>query len=149
MHSQQVSTGVQFVERDSGFIGGTLSWDVWDWGSSISGVHEANAKVHEAKVARDKLRDQLDLEVHEAYLNVGTATEAITVAKAAVTSAEENFRLVKKRYDANAATSFDVVDAENLLTQARAQLQTSTYDYLVARGALRRATGDGPEAQLR
>jgi outer membrane protein TolC len=81
-------------------------------------------------------------------LNVGSATEAITVAKAAVSSAEENFRLVKKRYDANTATSFDVVDAENLLTQARAQLQTSTYDYLVARAALRRAMGEPPEAQL-
>jgi outer membrane protein TolC len=148
MHNQQVATGVQLVEKDAGFVGGTLSWDVWDWGSSIAGVHEANAKLHEAKTARDKLRDQLDLEVHEAFLNVGTATEAIIVAKAAVSSAEENFRLVKKRYDANTATSFDVVDAENLLTQARAQLQTSTYDYLVARAALRRATGDVPEAQL-
>jgi outer membrane protein len=148
MHNQQVASGVQFVEKDAGFVGGTLSWDVWDWGSSIAGVHEASAKLHEAKIARDKLRAELDLEVHEAVLNVGSATEAITVAKAAVSSAEENFRLVKKRYDANTATSFDVVDAENLLTQARAQLQTSTYDYLVARAALRRAMGEPPEAQL-
>ncbi len=148
-HNQQLSSGIQLFEKDAGYIGGTLSWDVWDWGSSIAGVHEATAKLHEAKTARDKLRADLDLEVHEAFLNVGTATEAITVAKAAVTSAEENFRLVKKRYDANTATSFDVVDAENLLTQARAQLQTSTYDYLVARAALRRATGDAPEGQLR
>ncbi len=149
LHNDQVRTGVQFVEKDAVFVGGTLSWDVWDWGSSIAGVREANAKVREARTARDKVRDQLDLEVHEAFLNVGTATEATTVARAAVASAEENFRLVTKRYEANTATSFDVVDAENLLTQARAQLQTSPYDYLVARAALRRATGDTPEAQLR
>jgi outer membrane protein len=149
IHNDQVETGPQFVEKDSGFIGGTLSWDVWDWGSSIAGVHAANAKLREARIARDKLRDELRLEVRQAFLNVGTATQAMTVARAAVTSAEEHYRLVIKRYEANTTTSFDVVDAESLLTQARAQLQTSIYDYLVARAALRRATGDPPEAQLR
>jgi outer membrane protein len=143
MHNQQIDnptpTNPQFVEKDSGFVGGTLSWDVWDWGSTIAGIHEANAKLREARIARDKLQDELLLEVRQAYLNVGTAVDA---------SAEENYRLVSKRYDANTATSFDVVDAESLLTQARGQLQTSIYDYLVAKAALRRATGDGPDAMI-
>jgi outer membrane protein len=147
-HNDQ-GVALQLFEKDSFWIGGTLSWDVWDWGTNIAGIHEADARLRQARTARDKMRDQLDLEVREAFLNVGTAAEGTVVAKAAVASAEENFRLVNKRYDANTATSFDVVDAENLLTQARAQLYTSTYDYLVARAALRRATGDGPDAQLK
>ncbi|HEY2370357.1 MAG TPA: TolC family protein, partial [Polyangiaceae bacterium] len=69
--------------------------------------------------------------------------------KASVASAEEHFRLVTKRYEANTTTSFDVVDAESLLTQARASLQTSTYDFLIARAALRRAMGESPEQQQR
>jgi len=147
MHNDQVDTGIQFVEKDAGFVGGTISWDVWDWGSTISGIHEANAKMREARIARDKMQDELRLEVRQAFLNVGTAIDAMGVARAAVASAEENYRLVSKRYAANTATSFDVVDAESLLTQARGQLQTSIYDFLVAKAALRRATGDGPDAQ--
>jgi outer membrane protein len=115
---------------------------VWDWGSSIASVRGANAHLRQARTLQSKLEDQLRLEVREAFLNVGTATEAMQVAKAAVASAEEHFRLVNKRYEANSTTSFDVVDAESLLTQARAQLQTSTYDYLVSRAALHRAMGE-------
>jgi outer membrane protein TolC len=80
---------------------------------------------------------------------VGTASEALVVAKAAVAAAEENFRLVKKRYEANAATSFDVVDAEGLLTQARGQMETARYDYLIAHAALRAAMGGAPETLAR
>ena len=58
-----------------------------------------------------------------------------------MSEAEENFRIVTKKFENNAATSFDVVDAESLLTQARGQVQQSLYDYLVASAALQRATG--------
>jgi outer membrane protein len=136
--------GSQFQQRDAAFVGGTLAWDVWDWGSNIAGINVANARRRQADVARQKVDDQIRLDVREAFLNVSTTAEAVTVAKAAVTSAEEHYRLVGKRYEANTTTAFDVVDAESLLTQARAQLQTSTYDYLIARGALRRATGEMP-----
>lgn len=145
MHNE----GSAFQQINSAFVGGTLSWDVWDWGSNIAGVKEANAHVREAKIARQKLEDEIRLEVREAFLNLGSAKEGLDVAKAAVSSAEEHYRLVLKRYEANTTTSFDVVDAESLLTQARAQLQTSTYDFLVARAALRRATGETAEQQMR
>ena len=46
-----------------------------------------------------------------------------------------------KKFDANAATSFDVVDAEALLTQSRGQVEQALYDYLIASAALQKATG--------
>jgi len=63
------------------------------------------------------------------------------VARKAVRQAEEGFRLAQKRDQAQAATSFDVIDAEAQLTSARAQLETAQFDYLIARAALARATG--------
>ncbi len=72
----------------------------------------------------------------------------MAVAKASVALAEENFRLVQRRYDASAATSFDVVDAEGLLTQARGQMQTALYDFFITRAALRTAEGMRPESLL-
>ena len=128
---------VLVIATVTAFVGGTLSWDVWDWGATIGGVHEANARLRMARIAREKVEDQVKLEVREAYLNLDAAKDAMDGAKAAVASAEENYRLVGKRYDANTATSFDVVDSEGLLTQARGQLETATYDYLIARAALK------------
>ncbi len=141
--------GSLFSPEDSAYVGGVASWDVWDWGTTTSGISEAKAKARQARLAITKVGDQIRLEVRQSFVGVGTASEAMDVARASVAAAEENFRLVKKRYEANAATTFDVVDAEGLLTQARGQMQTALYDYMIARAALRSATGVAPEALAR
>jgi outer membrane protein TolC len=133
--------GSQFAQTNSAYVGAQASWDVWDWGTTTSGISEAKARAHQASLGRTKISDQIRLEVRRAYLELTAASEAMVVAQASVASAEENFRLVRKRYDASAATSFDVIDAEGLLTQSRGQMQTALYDQLVARAALRRAMG--------
>jgi outer membrane protein TolC len=114
---------------------------VWDWGTTISGIHEADAKRQQAELARTKLEDQVRLEARQLSVDAGTAKEALAVARVAVAQAEENYRIVTKRFENSASSSFDLVDAEALLTQARAQVESALYGYLVARAALQRATG--------
>lgn len=133
--------GQKLAEENAEYIGLFASWDVWDWGVTSGGVDVANAQLDEARLARKKIEDQVRLEARTAFVNAETARQALGVAKTAVDQAEENYRIVSKKFEANAATSFDVVDAEALLTQARAQVETALYDYLIARAALERATG--------
>jgi outer membrane protein TolC len=133
--------GQPFSAEDSEYVGVFASWDVWDWGTTGGGVDTASAKLDEARIARKKVEDQVRSEAREAFVNAETAREALGVARTAVEQAEENYRIVSKKFEANAATSFDVVDAESLLTQARGQVETGLYDYLIARAALERATG--------
>jgi outer membrane protein len=138
--------GSLFSQVNSAYVGGVASWDVWDWGTTTSGISEAKVRARQASLARTKVDDQIRFEVRQAFVDLGAAAEATSVAQASVKSAEENFRLVKTRYEANAATSFDVIDAEGLLTQARGQMQTALYDAMIARASLRRATGASPQA---
>jgi outer membrane protein len=135
------TAGSEFAQVDSAYVGLTASWDVWDWGTTISGIHEADARLHQAILARKKLEDQVRVEARKAFVDADTAHEALDVARSAVSQAEENFRIVTKKFDNNAATSFDVVDAESLLTQARGQVEQALYDYLIAGAALQKATG--------
>jgi outer membrane protein TolC len=133
--------GSQFQQENAAFVGLFASWDVWDWGTTTSGISSANAKLDQARIARKKLEDQVRLEARQAFVNAQSAREALGVARTAVSQAEENFRIVTKKFEAAAATSFDVVDAEALLTQARGQVETALYDLLFAGAALARATG--------
>ncbi|HEY3817772.1 MAG TPA: TolC family protein [Polyangiaceae bacterium] len=133
--------GSQFQQENAAFAGLFASWDVWDWGTTTNGISSANAKLDQARIARKKLEDQVRLEARQAFVNAQTAREALAVARTAVSQAEENFRIVTKKFENAAATSFDVVDAEALLTQARGQVETGLYDLLIARAALARATG--------
>jgi outer membrane protein len=137
--------GSLFSQTNSAYVGAQASWDVWDWGTNLSGISGAKARAHQALTARVKIADQIRLDVRRAFLELTAASEAMVVAQASVASAGENFRLVKKRYEASAATSFDVIDAEALLTQSRGQRETALYDQLVARAALKRAMGTAAE----
>jgi outer membrane protein len=138
--------GSLLSDVNAGYVGATASWDVWDWGTTTSGIAEAKARAHRARLARSKVDDRIRLEVQQAFIALNSAREGLEVAKASVALAEENFRLVQRRYEASAATSFDVVDAEGLLTQARGQMQTALYDFFIARAALRTAEGARPES---
>jgi outer membrane protein len=141
--------GSLFSQLNAGYVGAVASWDVWDWGTTTSGISEAKARLHQTVIARAKADDEIRLEVRQAFLDVRAAAEAMAVARASVAHAEEDFGLVKKRYAASAATSFDVIDAEGLLTQSRGQLETARYDNLIARASLRRAMGVRPELLAR
>lgn len=133
--------GSPFVQANALYAGLVGSWDVWDWGTTESAIAQASAQLHQARLARRKVEDQVRVEARQAYVNAQTAREALDVAKVAVSQASENFRIVTKKFENAAATSFDVVDAEALLTQARGQVETALYDYLIARAALQQATG--------
>jgi outer membrane protein TolC len=133
--------GSQFQQVDASYVGLFASWDVWDWGTTWNGIHKADARLDQVRIARKKLEDQVRLEARQAFVNASTARDALEVSNVAVSQAEENYRIVTKEFENNAATSFNVVDAESLLTQARGQVETSRYDYLIARAALQRAIG--------
>jgi outer membrane protein len=135
------TAGSPFQQVDAAYVGLFLAWDVWDWGATTGGIDEASAKVEQARIARRKMQDQVRLEARQAFVNADTAREALAVARTAVAQAEENYRIVSKKFEAAAATSFDMVDAEALLTQSRGQVETALYDLLIARAALQRATG--------
>ncbi|MBI5482136.1 MAG: TolC family protein [Deltaproteobacteria bacterium] len=138
----QHNTGSTFSPKDSGWVGVFLQWDFWEWGATYYGIGEAQARQRQALAARAKVRDGLRLDARAAWITQATAAEALAVAKGAVASAEENFRLETRRYEAHTNTSFDVIDAESQLTQARATMLTALYDYTIARANLGRAIGD-------
>ena len=140
------NAGSEFVQADAEYIGATASWDVWDWGATINGIGEAKARRSQVLAARAKVDEMVRLDVRQAFVDVEATADGMDVAKTAVAAAEENYRLITKRYEAAAATAFDVIDAEGLLTQARGQMQTSLYDYVIACAALDRATGIAPHA---
>jgi outer membrane protein TolC len=123
------------------FVGGNLSWDLWEGGSTYYGIEESKARLAQSLAAKQKVEDMVRLDARSAQVGLVTATEALQVARAAVEQAEENFRIEQKRYESADNTSFDVLDAESQLTTARGQHQAAVYEYLIAQSNLARATG--------
>lgn len=78
---------------------------------------------------RDKLIDEVKLEVEKYILDLKTAREKITVTRDAVGQAEENLRINRVRYSEGVGTATEVLDAVTLLTIAETNLYKSLYDF--------------------
>lgn len=141
----QHNEGLGFAQpKNAGYVGALLTWDAWDWGTTPAGISEARAQEAQVLAAADKVRAAIRLETRSAYMTASTTHAALAVGRKSVEQAEENLRIETKRYEASAATALEVLDAETLLTQARAQQETTLYDFLIARSALRKAMGESP-----
>ena len=140
-------TGVQpFQPKDEEYVGLRLSWTVWDWGATRDAVREAEANESRARIGEDALLDQVKLDVREKWLDAKTAFDSIAEATTQQQTAEEALRLQKVRFEAGAATTTDVLDAETDAARARLSLATARYDYYLALFQLARSVGDLPES---
>jgi outer membrane protein len=140
--SYQYSQGQALAQKDQIFFGVSAQWDVFEWGGTYFGTREAAVRERQAALGLERLRDAIDLDTQASFVSWGTAREALGVAEQSVVMAEENYRIEAKRYENAANTTFDVLDAEAQLTQARAQRENAWFDLLVAQAGMRRAMGE-------
>jgi len=122
-------------------------WTFWEWGKKRHDVAAAMARLAKARYLLNEIKDNIQLELKEAYLSLREAEKNIQVAKTAVVQAEENYRMNEERYKQQVATSTDVLDAQTLLTQARANHFNALSDYNISWARLERAMGIGYETE--
>lgn len=140
----QHTWGSAFAGGEEAFVGATLSWNVFEWGASFYDARRADARAAEARAGVRALADGLSLQRVSARRELRLAEEEVGVAEDAIPAAQENLRLARRRFDAGAATSTDVLDAEALLARAQGRLAAARYDLLAAHAALRHALGLSP-----
>jgi outer membrane protein TolC len=142
----QFGSGSQFQADSAAFIGLTLNWTVWSWGTTAYGIDEAAANLTKAKIGERALSDGVRLEVEAAWVDYQTALEQATLAAEAEKVARVTYDLTQRRLAAQAATTFDVVRAESDVTEARENVEVARAGALIARARLARAMGGTAEA---
>ncbi len=135
--------GSKFQREDSCFVGAQLQWNFWDLGRDILKMKSVGHDRDKARAALAGIRDQILLDVKKSWLDLKTARSSLESNRAAITSAEENLRVVSRKYEASTATSVEVLDAQSALTQARAGYSVALFGYYTAYANLQRATAGG------
>lgn len=115
------------------FAGLSLSWDLWNWGYTSSKSAQAEEDVLQNKESLELLKEQIEIEVYNAYLTLNSNIEKIKVSQFAVLSAQENFRITKDKYDYQLATTNDIIDAEVDLLNSQTKLTIVQADYELAK----------------
>jgi outer membrane protein TolC len=129
------------VHQDNWSAIAGVSINLFSGGASRSKAGLASAELRSLKLTRDKLLDNIRLEVKSAYLDLQSSAQKIEVAKTAVAQAEENLRLQRLRYKEGVGTATEVLDAVTLLTTAESNSWKSLYGFKRAEAALLNAAG--------
>ena len=100
-------------------IRATASWDFWEWGRTRYGVKEKLSRLSQAKYSKENILDNIELEVKQAFLRTKESEKNITTIEKAIEQAKENMRITEERYKEQAATSTDILIAQNLLNRTQ------------------------------
>lgn len=134
-------SGTPYKDAESWYVMGVASWTFWEWGKTQNRVTASRSKENQSIELLNNTRDQIVLEVKNAYLSMQESEKQVMVAQKAIEQAQENFRINQERYREKVATSTDVLDAQTLLTRARADHASALSEYHISHARLERAMG--------
>ncbi|MBL8395428.1 MAG: TolC family protein [Candidatus Accumulibacter sp.] len=122
-------------------VGLTLNLPLFSGFTTTYNVRAAQARSEVAAARRDNVRQQVALEVWEAWQNLNTATQTLHTSADLLASAEHSERVALGRYKAGVGTILDLLNAQSALANARLQRVQSALDWQVSRATLARALG--------
>jgi len=143
-----VSAGPQLLTSDPtnrdtvNFVGQiALTLAILDGGLTKAKIDQARAQLQAAQVTEAQFRQQVELDVRNAYLALGNAAESLRAAQAGQASAREALRIANVRFQAGVGTQLEVVTQIQNLATADNQVIQAGLNYFVAVAQLDRAIG--------
>ncbi len=104
-------------------------------------VAEAKSNLYVLKANEESLRQQILLEVRQAYLNLQAADASISTSDLAAQQAKENLDLANGRYAAGVGSPVEVSDAFATYVTAQANHTTALANYKIAQANIEKAMG--------
>jgi len=119
----------------------TLRIPIFQGGRVHADVLQADASLARETQRLDDLRAKIDQEVRDAYLDLESAAQEVSVEKSAVTLATETLDQSRDRFSSGVTDNIEVVQAQDALAIATDAYIGSLYSYNLAKITLARATG--------
>ena len=130
------------------FSGFVTRYTLFDFGKRRAELKAAQAREGVAKEEAARVRQDVALEVHQAYFGLVAALETERVAKEALNRAEDHLRLARLRKETGAVPQVDVVRAQVEVADAGLVLERAEGLIRVGRGRLNTAMGLPVDARL-
>ncbi|TMI69953.1 MAG: TolC family protein [Bacteroidetes bacterium] len=122
-------------------VGVGFSYNIGSLWKTKAKVKQAEARVKQLSLTESILDDNVRLEVNKTYLSLMSSRKKIDVYLKAVEQAEENYRIVKNKFDNSLATTGDLIDADIAQLQARLSYTLARADAFVAYHKLLQTAG--------
>jgi outer membrane protein len=133
--------GKEFPLGEGWNFGGSLNFPIFSGFLVENQISEAKANIDVLAANVESRKQQIRLEVDQAFSNIREATSRIDTTELTVRQAKENLELAEGRYASGVGSPIEVTDALLALSNARTSYIASLVDYRNALAALERATG--------
>lgn len=124
-----------------------VSVPIFDQGVSNARIEQAHADVNTAKINKQMTLDGIALQVRQAYLSLKDAEDRLKVTSAAMTEAQEQYRLAEVRFKEGVTQTpggsplLEISDAQTALSQAQTNQVNAEYDVANDKAILDEAMG--------
>ena len=122
-------------------LGITVGLPLLDPGMRRAEVEMARARRERARADEGAARIRVEREVRRASLEIAAAERNVSLSEAAVTAAQEQYRLARLRFEVGRSLLVEVLDALAALSRARVNRLQALYEHALARDRLDRAMG--------
>ncbi len=133
--------GQHFDSGDGWSTGLIVSVPVFNGFLTKYQVSEAKANVSIVTANEETLRQNVLLEVQQAFQALTDLEEGIPIAELVVRQAQENVDIANGRYAAGVGNPIEVTDANTGLSNARTNLNQALANYKIARASLEKSMG--------
>jgi outer membrane protein TolC len=117
-------------------------WNLFNGFADRAAEAQERARLSRRREERSFAGDGASLEVKAARLSLAESRERLAAAETAVAKAEENLRIQDERYREGIAISAEQLDAQSLLSRAKADRANASFDLLESRYRLLYARGE-------
>jgi len=118
-----------------------LQFPIFGGFSTKGKVLQSQSQLREVKYSLEDKKEEIELEVREAYLNLHQEEETIISQRENVGQAEEAIRIAETRYISGIITNLEFMDTQLALTQAKTAYLQALANYLIAKAKLTKAMG--------
>jgi len=133
--------GDEFPLNKNWTIGATLNFPLFTGLSTKYQVEEAKSALNVLNANEVALRQNIHLEVKQAYLALKEAEDRIDTLDLTVRQANENYDLANGRYASGVGSPIEVTDALLTVSNAKLAYIVALYDYKTAQGKIKKAMG--------
>ncbi|MFQ5779681.1 MAG: TolC family protein [Nitrospiria bacterium] len=118
-----------------------LSFPIFEGMLRTAELAQARSKFRQSVLIKERVRDEIAVEVRRSVLNLTTLAGEIVHLKDQVRFAREAFSLASRQFAVGLGTNLDVLDANATLLDAERQLSNITYDREIAILQLKKSAG--------
>jgi outer membrane protein TolC len=126
-------------------VTGTVRIPLWQGGRTEGDIEQADAALAQRRAELEDLRNQVEAEVRNDYLDLQASVSQVEVASKNLETSKQTLELTRQRFEAGITDSVEVVQSHESLATAELDYINSVFAHNLAKLSLARSVGSAAE----